>query len=326
MMTAIDRQCLYCLGPLGEPIFRNVRDRLRVSNRLWTFRRCLDCGSALLDPMPSSEELLRAYPEHYAFDQAPQTGAFHHLLYRLESALFYHPIYRSSVRQVIRVTRLRSGRLLDVGGGTGHRTWFFRDAGFECTVLDPDERPLRIARERFGLQTIQGLLEEIELPPGSFDLITFYAVIEHLPDPTRTLQAASRLLRPGGWIVALVPVLTGWETRWCRLFWRHQVFEAPRHVGLPSPEGMRRLFARCGLELRRWEGNHLLDEAGIIALSVFSASASAIACASTSLFARGTRRAIGAMLTLLAIPFAILLHRIGYPGSAVFFAQKPPRT
>lgn len=89
---------------------------------------------------------------------------------------------------------------------------------------------------------------------------------------------------------------------------------------------MRRLFARCGLELRRWEGNHLLDEAGIIALSVFPPSASAVACASASPFARGVRRVVGAMLTLFAIPLAAFLHRAGYPGSAVFFAQKPSET
>ncbi len=321
-MKGIDRQCLYCLGPLGKPIFRDVRDRLRVSDRLWTFRRCLACGSATLDPAPSLDELLAAYPEHYAFDQAPQSHALHCLLYRIETGLFYHPIYRSSVRQVMRITQLRGGRMLDVGGGTGHRAFFFQKAGFDCTVLDLDERALQVARDRFGIKVVGGLLETVNLPFGEFDLITFYHVVEHLQEPRKTIRTAFQLLRPGGWIVVLSPVITGWQSRWWGARWI-AVTEAPRHVTLPSHEGIRRLLADCGLRLRAWESGSSLDEAGVFALSLLPSSSTPIAYTTIGSAARMLYRLGGASLTLLSLPVAYLACKLRRSSIAVFFAQKP---
>ncbi len=321
--SSANPSCILCGGPLGEAIFENVRDRLGVSDRLWTFRRCRRCGSAILTPMPSQEELLGLYPEYYAHAQAPQRRWIHRLLHTLEMRLFYAPIYRHSVRQVQRVTGLKRGRILDVGGGTGVRAMFFKKAGFQALVLDPDPRALQVARERYHLDTVEGLLETASLPDGSLDIITFYAVVEHLPDPVTTLRAAYRLLRPGGWLVAMVPLLAGWQLALGGERW-HQVREAPRHVSLPTPEGMRQVLRRAGFEFKHWEGGAPLDEAGILALSLVPSSASAVAHSSSSSVARVGRRLAGALVTLLALPgayWAYLTHR---SSIGTFFAQKPP--
>lgn len=207
-------------------------------------------------------------------------------------------------------------------GGAGRRTFFFQQAGFEAWVLEPDERPLRIARENFRLGTIHGTLETVDWPPESFDLITLFYVIEHLPSPQRTLQAAARLLRPGGWVVALVPVLNSIQARILRSHWS-QVREAPRHVSLPTVTGMQALFSRSGLVFRSWEGDHFTDRAGIMALSLVSSAKSDIACASTEILRRLIQRAAGALAMIACIPLAILEGALGAPGAGVFFAQKP---
>lgn len=61
------------------------------------------------------------------------------------------------------------------------------------------------ARKLHGLEVHATTLEQADLPPQSFDLITFYHVLEHLPDPIATLRRARELLRPGGQLVALTP-------------------------------------------------------------------------------------------------------------------------
>lgn len=314
--------CLFCGGALSTPLFQHVRDALGVSSRTWTFYRCDVCGSATLSPLPAPHELRAAYPPHYAVDQAPRHHPLRRLLYRLEMGLFYHPIYRHSVRTVNRVTGLQTGRLLDVGGGSGHRTLFFQQAGFDCIVLDFDERALQVARHQFGLRTLCGRLEDMELPPGSFDVITFYTVIEHLPDPQVTLRHAYRLLRPGGWVVAMVPVITRGQARWLGARWS-QVTEAPRHVGLPTPEGMKRLFVACGFEPRGWTGPHPLDEAGILALSLLPTARTPAVCSGNSIARLLALRVGGALLMLLALPVAWTLIRLHQPGLGIFFAQKP---
>ena len=321
MMWGRRGSCLFCSGPLGEPLFTNVRDRLRISSRQWTFRQCLVCKSAVLDPMPSSEELTAAYPEIYAFDQAPQTSWLSRLLYALEATLFYHPIYRHSARQTVRVTGLRDGWLLDIGGGTGHRTRFFQRLGFRCIVLDVDQRPLRIAQARFGLPAIQALSEELPLAYGSLDLITFFHVVEHLPDPSRALQAAYQRLRPGGWVAIAVPLISGGQARWLGPQWMG-ITEAPRHVSLPTPEGMRWLLERTGFRLQRWEAMHPLDEAGVLSLSLLPSASSPIACAAPERMLLRMLRLAGGLLTLALWPIALLLRVRFGPSMGIFFGRK----
>lgn len=315
-----NRNCLFCDGELGEIMFSGVRDRLGVSDKEWTFVRCRRCGSAILDPMPTVEDMLEAYPEIYSVVQAPQANWLHRLFYWLETELFYHPLYRHSVKQVIQVTGLRAGRLLDVGGGTGHRTIFFQKAGFDCTVLDIDERALKVAHEKFGLKIIHGTLEEANLLPGSFDLVTFFYVVEHLPDPMRTLQKAAYLIRPGGWVVVLVPLADSLAAKWLKSRWL-EARDAPRHVGLPTHMGMRRLFAKCGLDFKSWTRNTFLSEAGIFALSLFPFAAVTCAC-NTSTIARIFRRSVGAAAMFGFLPLAWVVCWLNRPNFGFFFGQK----
>lgn len=319
------QRCILCYGELSEVLFANLRDRLGLSAGPWTFRRCQACGSAVLDPMPSQEERLAAYPQYYSCDQTPRTHRASRLLYALETRLFYGPIYRHSVRQVQRITGLRSGRMLDVGGGTGHRAALFQRAGFDCTVLEPDERALRVAREQFGLKTVSGLLETADFPSGAFDLITFYHVVEHLPEPATTLQAACRFLRPGGWVVVLGPVITGWQSRWLGARWIGFT-EAPRHITVPSPEGIRSLLAASGLSLKAQASGSPLDEAGILALSLLPASSTPVAYTALGTASRVLYRLGGAALTLLLLPVANLACKLHRSSIGVFFAQKPAQS
>ncbi len=316
-----NKRCLFCDGELREVLFENVRDRLGVSDKAWNFRRCADCGSAVLDPMPSLDELLAAYPPTYHVDQAPQTHWLHRLQHAIETRCFYHPVCRFSVQQVQRVTGLKGGRMLDVGGGSGHRSAFFQQAGFEVTVLDPDERALRVAQEQFGLRTVCGLLEEADLPEEHFDLVTFYCVVEHLPEPQQTLTAAYRVLRPSGWVVALVPLVDSWMVRMFKERWA-DVREAPRHTGLPTVEGMRRLLERSGFTLKAWESYNLWVNAGLFALSLVPLATTPIACVSLSLNARLFWRGMGVLATFAGLPFAWLEKIGGHPSTGVFFAQK----
>ncbi len=313
--------CLFCGGELGEAVFKDVRDRLGVSEKLWTFRRCHQCGSAILDPMPPLQELLSAYPPTYHVDEVPQTHWFHRLQYFVENNLFYEPMYRFRVRQVQRVTGLKGGKMLDVGGGSGHASAFFQRAGFDVTVLDPDERALKVAREKFGLKTIHGLLEEVKLPENSFDLVTFWCVVEHLPEPQKTLRAAYKVLRDKGWLVALVPLSDSWQAKMFGSRWA-EAREAPRHTGLPTKEGMKRLLEHCGFTLRAWESNSVWDNAGIFALSVVPAATTPVACSHLSLPARLCWRSLGALVTFVGLPFAWLERLFGNPRAGVFFAQK----
>ncbi len=279
------------------------------------------CGSAILRPLPTAVELAAAYPEVFHLDQAPREKNTWRLLHFLETVLFYRPLYRRSVGQLQRVTGLRGGKLLDVGGGSGHRAALFRQRGFAVTVLDPDARALAVARERFGLPTLCGALPEADLPEGSLDVVTLYFVLEHLTEPERTLATAHRLLRPDGWLVVAVPLVDSWQAKLLGRRWV-ALREAPRHVAVPSAQGMRQLLQRCGFALRHVNSAPLWDNAAALALSLLPASRTPRACVAP-LPARLFWRALAALTTFVSAPWAALESLAGRPRAGVFFAQKP---
>jgi SAM-dependent methyltransferase len=91
-------------------------------------------------------------------------------------------------------------RLLDVGCAAG---FFMMEAaqpewGWVPTGCDVNGYVARYARDVLRLDVIQSSFLDTPFPPGSFDLITMFGVLEHLPHPRAVVDRAYELLRPGG--------------------------------------------------------------------------------------------------------------------------------
>ena len=57
-----------------------------------------------------------------------------------------------------------------------------------------------------------GLVEEQRLEPGSLDMVILMDVLEHLPDPEKTMRHCLRLLKPNGIFVIQTPCLPEGKT------------------------------------------------------------------------------------------------------------------
>jgi SAM-dependent methyltransferase len=112
------------------------------------------------------------------------------------------------------------------------------------------------ARAR-GLDVRTGTLDQLAPTlDGPFDLITFWDVLEHLPEPVGALRLARSLLAPGGRVAMTFPNVEGWYPRAThRLIarptgvWEHP--ELPVHLYDFSPATARRLAREGGLEVER---------------------------------------------------------------------------
>jgi SAM-dependent methyltransferase len=100
----------------------------------------------------------------------------------------------------------RTGRVLDVGCGTGSITEIIRfTSGTDVIGIEPDPARRAMALER-GMNVYCELLsEEFLRKHGPFETIVFADVLEHLPNPGEVLLIAKQGLAPGGTIVASVP-------------------------------------------------------------------------------------------------------------------------
>lgn len=95
-----------------------------------------------------------------------------------------------------------SGNIVDLGCGTGvPLTRYFANRGYQVTGYDISEQMLEIARREVPqAQFFQAAMEELELEPGSLDMVvSFFAVIHLDRDLHLALfEKIARWLRPGG--------------------------------------------------------------------------------------------------------------------------------
>jgi len=92
-------------------------------------------------------------------------------------------------------------RVLDAGCGTGYGVEILAAAGAE-SVLGVDTAGAVVeaarAREAPGVAFEQADIARLPYAGGSFDLITCFEVIEHVPDPSAVLGELARVLAPDG--------------------------------------------------------------------------------------------------------------------------------
>lgn len=100
----------------------------------------------------------------------------------------------------------------DLGCGTGTLSVLLAQAGHEVVGVDLSHRMVALAQEKAaaaGVSAVfhQGDAAEPALAPGSFDVVLVRHVLWALPDPVAAVERWTRLLRPGGRLVAV-------EGRW----------------------------------------------------------------------------------------------------------------
>lgn len=245
--------CNLCGGDNTELHYRGRDARFTDTPRVdFEVRRCRLCGLIYLNPRPTAASLGLFYPDSYnvynqPVDEPPPSGRSG--LAGLNDRL-WRTIARAKLRekqQLIARYASKLGRLLDVGCASGRFLAAMRGAGWDIAGLEMSALAVERARQALGPVVEQGTLETAPWPRDSFDVITMFHVLEHVPDPVGALGKIRSLLRPGGILIVLVPNGASWEFR--ALGPRDpNPLEIPRHFYHYTPATLSRLAQRAGLD------------------------------------------------------------------------------
>jgi SAM-dependent methyltransferase len=196
--------------------------------------RCDQCGLVRTDQTPSS-------PAMYVYGESADAGARFGPAQRL-----LHRFRHSRARQF---TRQRPGRVLDVGCGDGSFLIGLALQGWDVYGTELSASIAATAKQRLGDRVRVEEMERTAHPVASFDLITFWHVLEHLDNPRRALSEARRLIKPDGTVLVAVPNIRSLQAQLFKQDWLH--LDVPRHRWHFDPRTLADLAQRCDFEVEQ---------------------------------------------------------------------------
>ena len=149
-----------------------------------------------------------------------------------------------------RVRRLQKheseGRILDIGCGNGGFLASLDSSSWKRTGTELSDRAASGARAR-GLEVLAGDITQLPLTAGSFDAVTMFHVLEHVPDAAGVLARIRDLLRDDGLLVVGVPNMASLQARIARGSWYH--LDVPRHCHHFTAQSLESTLAATGFRV-----------------------------------------------------------------------------
>lgn len=234
------KSCPLCGSETLEPVLTCVDSY--ASGEAFALCSCRACGFVLTQDAPVEEEMGRYYDVPDYISHTDTRRGLMNRVYHWARCLMLYRKARLLEHEAHRCT----GRLLDIGAGTGYFAATMQRRGWQVEAVERSEKARRFALERFGLEVkADGRLAE--MADGAFDVITLWHVMEHLEHLHETWQALHRLLDNRGILVVAVPNRSSADAQRYGAYWA--AYDVPRHLWHFTPETMQRLGAAHGFIL-----------------------------------------------------------------------------
>ena len=169
--------------------------------RLEHLCRCRTCGLVSVRTFPKREELHEIYGEAYFRNARSEEMGYQD--YEADR----YCIVKTAGRRLDMIEKFapERGNLLDVGCALGFFIDTARRRGWQVDGVDISAHATDYARDTLGLAARTGMLEDAGYAPGSFDVLTMWDVIEHVPDPVSSVRYCASLLKESGLLVLSTP-------------------------------------------------------------------------------------------------------------------------
>ena len=183
-------------------------------------------------PQPEKNDLAKYYQsEGYISHTDSKKGAIAFLYQKVKSY--------SLVKKVKLITKLNSGKgtLLDIGAGTGAFLKKAQKKGWVVSGIEPNA-----GARNFAHKKNISIEESIAFLEGkTFDVVTLWHALEHMPDLQNTIKKIQQLVKAGGTLVVAVPNFKSFDAKYYKNYWA--AFDVPRHLWHFSRDAMNKIFS-----------------------------------------------------------------------------------
>lgn len=189
-------------------------------------------------PQPSADTLAKYYEsDDYISHTDGKRSFFENIYHMVKQKAIWEKV------KLIERLQTKKGALLDIGAGTGDFLVVAKRQGWKITGIEPSEKAKNIAAGK-GVTFIDSIAL---VKDNSFDVITMWHVLEHVPDVEQHIMELRRILKPDGVIVVAVPNFNSFDAKYYGPFWA--AYDVPRHLWHFSKTAVEKLFAMQGMKL-----------------------------------------------------------------------------
>jgi len=199
-----------------------------------------DLDLLITSPQPSPENLGRYYESNDYISHTDSKRSLFEKAYH-----FIKGIALKNKLNLINNCSSSKGNLLDIGAGTGDFLFTAKQNGWETIGVEPSEKAKGIAIGK-GIKFSDSTQD---LESHSFDVITMWHVLEHIPNLEIQIKELKRLVKPNGTIIIAVPNFKSYDANYYGKFWA--AFDVPIHFWHFSKTAIQLLFQKENIKLEK---------------------------------------------------------------------------
>lgn len=158
---------------------------------------CTECETLYVTPRLKDSAIEELYSDEFysEFYQNSMLPAFE---------LRKEKIGKRKFNQIMEYSKVKKGKVLDIGCGIGEVSDVFLDNGWDTHVTEMNPRAYQWLKTRSHKDTFHGTFDDFQTAQ-KFDVVMAWGVVEHVVDPHQFLSKVKSLLKPGGVFVSEVP-------------------------------------------------------------------------------------------------------------------------
>ena len=221
-------------------IYLKVKDH-SVSGEVFNLVENKEDGFLETTPQPNSEKLSEYYKSE---DYISHTDSKRNVFEKV-----YHIVRTISLKKKLSLINSFSSEeksLLDIGCGTGDFLKIAQQNSWKVSGIEPNQEARKIANSKTN-SSVFDTSKLSELKDNSFDVITLWHVLEHLPDLEKQIIEFKRLLKVKGRLIIAVPNYKSYDAKHYKQFWAG--YDVPRHLWHFNQESISKLVTKKALEV-----------------------------------------------------------------------------
>ena len=189
-------------------------------------------------PKPNATDLPRYYESGDYISHSDKKSGLFSMMYQ-----FVRGFTLKNKLEIIEKFQPNKGNLLDIGAGTGHFGALAKEKIWTVTGIEPNEGARKVAEGK-GISFAENVSN---LQDHSFDVITMWHVLEHVPNLDEQIMQLKRILKPEGTLIIAVPNFRSYDAQHYKHFWAG--YDVPRHLWHFSKKSISRLFREKNMKV-----------------------------------------------------------------------------